>query len=61
MNDDPRYASGSSLDQTAKEEVVSKIEKDLGEMTDDLFLGLKRLTLPQLAELLRLIRVAKNP
>lgn len=61
MNDDPRYASGTSLQQTQKEETITSLERQLGEMTDDLFIALKKLTLPQLAELLRLVKEAKNP
>lgn len=55
MND-PRYNSGSSLTPTAKEEDIDRIEAELGEMSDSLFIALKKLSREQLAELLRLIR-----
>ncbi len=51
-----RYNSGTSLNQTKKEEAVTRIENQLGEMTDELFIALKKLTAEQLAELLKLVR-----
>ena len=55
MND-TRYTSGTILEQTKKEEAVTRLENDLGDMTDGLFIALKKLSLEQLAELLKLVR-----
>lgn len=52
MND-PRYKSGTSLTRTNKEEVVDSISGRLGEISDELFLALQKLTLAQLQELKR--------
>ncbi len=54
MND-PRYNSGSILTRTAKEEDIDRIEAVLGEMSDSLFIALKKLSREQLTELFRLI------
>lgn len=61
MND-KRYISGTCLTQTPKEEDISSIEKELGgDISDELFIALKKLTRSELDELYRLIREAKNP
>ena len=54
--DDKRYASGTSLTRTYKEEQVDWFDQVLGDMSDELFGGLKRLTSDQLAELTRLVQ-----
>jgi hypothetical protein len=55
MND-PRYASGTSLDRTNKEEDIDSLEGMLGDFSDGLFIGLKRLTIPQLDELRKRVK-----
>lgn len=55
MNDDPRYNSGTSLDRTNKEEQVDYLEDAVGDFSDDLHTGLKKLTIAQLRELRRLV------
>lgn len=54
---DERYNSGTSMERTAKEERLDDIDTlFIGNMSDTLYLGLKKLTLPQLNELRTLIR-----
>lgn len=46
-----RYNSGTSLDRTNKEFVLDAFEHMVGDFSDELFVGLKRLTIPQLRQL----------
>ena len=56
MRDNPRYASGSSLNSTRKEELLDSLEGYLGDMDDALYLGMKKLSLAEILELTRLVR-----
>jgi hypothetical protein len=49
--DDPRYHSGTSLSRTSKEERLDSFEMMLGEVSDGLYLALKKLTAEQIKEL----------
>lgn len=53
--DEPRYNSGTALNRTKKEERIDSLEHIIGEMSDELYIGLKRLTIPQLRELYKLV------
>jgi hypothetical protein len=55
MND-PRYASGTSLTRTDKEEVLDDLDGML-DLTDEEFLALKRLTREHLRSLVIKVRV----
>lgn len=46
-----RYNSGSSLSRTGKEERIDYLEGMVGEFSDELYVGLKKLSIPQLKEL----------
>lgn len=52
---DPRYSSGTSLVRTGKEEQIDYLEGMLGDLGDNLFLSLKKLTVAQLRQLHALI------
>lgn len=54
---DERYNSGTSMTRTRKEELLDDIDTlFVGDMTDSLYLSLKKLTVPQLQELRSLIK-----
>lgn len=52
---DPRYASGTSLDRTTKERYLDSFENMVGGIDDDLYAGLKRLTIAQIKELHKVV------
>ena len=55
-----RYKSGDSLDPTVKERRCDQIEEMLGELADDLWLGLQKLTMAEITELRDAIRVVAD-
>lgn len=50
MND-PRYNSRTSLSKTKKEERLDNLENMIGDISDDLYKGLKKLSIQQMREL----------
>lgn len=61
MDKDPRYASGTSLIRTAKEERIDCLEVMVGTFSNSLWIGLKKMTEEQLKELHRVIAARLNP
>ncbi len=56
---DPRYASGTSLTRTDKEEVLDALD-ELLELTDDEYLAMKRLTEATLRSVVKKVREYGN-
>lgn len=54
---DSRYKSGTSLERTDKEELLDRLESELGgEFDDEFYLGLQKLTVRELRLLVGYVR-----